>query len=397
MRKIPLFFIALAVSSLTAPVCYAQMPDQAPAAENAPAPSVIPVGTPGALWLSVEDNMRNLTDAMKGEDMSEVPAFVSAMVQAADALRASNIQEQVKPQEEEHLLKSLEELKLAIDHLVDVTAATQDKAEIEKAVAQLSGAVTLTRIDVPPGLLEKISGSAVRAEIINTPVLQKDKPETVTLRLKSAISGKSLKSEDLEVTHTKIVHVLLVDPQLMDYTHAHPEEIDVPGEYTFMITPKTDCTYRLWADVTPVKGQQEFVMADIPGKDGCGSLPIDKTDSASVTVDGFTVDLTVPEGGLMVGVESTLELSIKNAAGEAVTTLEPLMGAYAHFVGFYDDYRTLAHMHPMGVEPKTDEDRGAAPLSFRFKPARGGFVKLFLQIRVDGKEVVFPLAVTVQE
>ncbi len=264
-------------------------------------------------------------------------------------------------------------------------------------VAGLSGAVTLTRIDVPPGLLERVSGAAVRAEIINTPVLQKDKPETVTLRLKSAISGKPLKPEDLAVVHTQNVHVLVVDPQLNDYTHAHPEPIDVPGEYTFTLTPKTECTYRLWADVTPVKGQQEFAMVDIPAKTGCGSQPIDKTDSSSVTVDGFTVEMTVPEGGLKVGVEGMLEFSIKDAEGAQVATLEPLMGAYAHVVGFYDDYRTLAHMHPMGEEPKTDEERGASPLSFHIKPVRSGFMKLFMQVVIDGKEHMFPLAVTVQE
>lgn len=351
--------------------------------------------TPGSAWLSIEENLRNLTDALKKDDLAAIPGFVASMSAANDVLMSSNIHDEVKPNEEEHLLNSLRHLKKEIDSLIDVSAS-DDKAVIEAAVTRVSGAITLTKIDVPPGLLEKISGAGVRAEIVNTPVLQKGKESTVTLRLKSAITGKPLKSEDLEIVHTEIVHALIIDPQLTDYTHVHPIEIDVPGEYTLTINPQSDCTYRLWADVTPTKGKQEYAMVDIPGRDGCGSQPVDTTESLTATVDGYTVNLKLPEKGLKLKQENMLTFSVINASG-AADALEPIMGAYAHVVGFQDDYRTIAHLHPMGDEPKTSEDRGASPLSFHFKPERTGFVKLFMQIRVDGKEHVFPFGVTVQD
>ena len=352
--------------------------------------------TPGSAWLSIEENLRNLTDALRVDDLASVPAFSGAMSTGIGVLQSSDIHNEVKPHEVEHLMKSLDELKAAIDGLAAV-AESNDKAAIEAALTQVSGAVTLTRIDVPPGLLEKISGAGVRAEIVNTPVLQKGVAETVTLRLKSAITGKPLKSEDLATVHEKIVHALVIDPQMVDYTHAHPQEIDVPGEYTFTITPQTDCTYRVWADVTPVGGKQEFAMVDMPGKDGCGSRPVDQTEVLTGAVEGYTMSLKLPEGGLLKGKEGALEFEITNAAGEAVTGLEPLLGAYAHVVGFYDDYRTIAHLHPLGAEPKADSDRGSAPLPFHFKPEHAGFVKLFMQISVEGKTYTVPFGVTVAE
>ena len=391
MLKICAFLTFMATTALVPAVSRAQSHDHG----SAPAKAAGTVN-PGDLWRQIEENLRNLTDAIRLSDMTSVSSYVNAMSKATDDLVAANIHSEVKPQEEEHLMMSLENLKGAVDALVQANN-TGDVAAIKEAVGHVSGAITLTRIDVPPGLLEKISGAAVRAEIVNTPILTKGKEETVTLRLKSAVTGKPLKPEDLTEVHTEIVHALIIDPQLGDYTHAHPTAIDVPGEYTFTFTPQTDCTYRLWADVTPVKDVQEYAMVDIPGKEGCGTLAIDKTESVTATADGFTVNLKLPEPALVSGKDNELMFEITNTAGETVTGLEPLMGAYAHVVGFYDDNRTIAHMHPIGPEPKTSEDRGGSPLKFHFKPEHDGFVKLYMQIQVEGKIHVFPFGIMIQE
>ncbi|QQG37188.1 MAG: hypothetical protein HYS17_05345 [Micavibrio aeruginosavorus] len=352
--------------------------------------------SPGGVWLSIEDNMRNVMDAVKRADWSAISGYAGLMKADLSALQAAGIEGEVKPHEQEQLLKSFSQLETAIDELVAVSAGT-DVAAIQAAVTKVSGAATLTRIDVPMGLLEKISGATVRAEIINTPALQKDIETTVTLRLKSAISGKPLVSSDLKEIRTKPVHALIADPQLEDYKHVHPEEIDVPGEYTLSITPKTACTYRLWADVTPVKGQQEYAMVDIPGQEGCGSLTIDKSEKLEVKTADYAATLSLPEEGLKMAGDSVLKLSLVNSEGSVVENLEPLMGAYAHMVGFYDDFRTITHLYPIGAEPVTEADRGRGDLSFHFNPEKAGFVKIFLQVRTGGQEHIFPFGVTVQE
>lgn len=388
MRHVPLFLMLLTTTAFVPFAVTAQTMDNAHMAQAAMSPD--------RAWMSIEENARNLSDAMKGEDMSAVPGFAAAMSNGINVLLSSNIHEEVKPNEEEHLIKSLDELKSAIDGLVAV-ASSNDKAQIVEAVAQVSGAVTLTRIDVPPGLLEKISGAMVRAEIVNTSVLQKGKAETVTLRLKSAVTGKPLKPEDLSVVHTEIIHALVIDPQLVDYNHAHPDAIDVPGEYTFTFTPQTDCTYRVWADVTPKDGKQEYAMVDIPGKDGCGSVAIDKAEVlTATTADGFKATLKLPEGGVAADKESMLAFEITDAEGKTVEGLEPLMGAYAHVIGFSDDFRTIAHLHNLGDEPQLDDDRGMSPVSFHFKPDHGGFVKVYLQVKINRAEKFFPFGVTVK-
>ncbi len=388
MFKFSAVFMLLAATALSPVTVMAQ--------EHAHQGSAAVAASPGNSWRQIEESMRNLSDAQKKGDMAEVTSYVQSLSRATDALLAAQIHTDLKPEEKEHLYNSLQNLKRAVDELVDASTS-EDPAVVNAAITEMSGVITLTRIDVPPGLLERISGAQVRAEIVNTPVLQKGKEATVTLRLKSAVSGKPLTPKDLQTVHTQIVHALVVDPQLGDYTHVHPVEIDVPGEYTFKMTPETDCTYRLWADVTPVKGKQEYAMVDIPGAEGCGTLAVDKTEALGASVGGFTVNLTLPDSALAVGKDSTLSFDITDKDGAPVKGLEPIMEAYAHVVGFYDDYRTIGHIHPMGAEPKSDEDRGASPLSFHFKPERAGYVRLFIQVKIDGQEYFFPFGVTIPE
>lgn len=71
------------------------------------------------------------------------------------------------------------------------------------------------------------------------------------------------------------------------------------------------------------------------------------------------------------------------------------MGAYSHIVGIAEDWRTIAHVHPMGTEPKAASDRGGPTIDFHLEPRRAGFLKLFAQIQVDGHDVFLPFGLTV--
>ena len=82
--------------------------------------------------------------------------------------------------------------------------------------------------------------------------------------------------------------------------------------------------------------------------------------------------------------------------GKPFTQLEPVMGAYAHIVGFSEDRKTVVHIHPMGEEPMNASDRGGPELSFHIEPGKSGFNKLFAQVRVDGKDVFAPFGIIVQ-
>jgi hypothetical protein len=102
-----------------------------------------------------------------------------------------------------------------------------------------------------------------RASIRTTAPLVVDQTATAFLQLEKATS-EAISPPDLIESHTKKLHLLIVDQSLTDYHHEHPTPTKVPGEYTFTFTPHKPGPYRAWADVRPHPlGLQQYAMADI--------------------------------------------------------------------------------------------------------------------------------------
>lgn len=121
---------------------------------------------------------------------------------------------------------------------------------------------------------------------------------------------------------------------------------------------------------------------------------ITKTTVMSSTVDGYSFTLALdgePKAGAAVMGNITVT---KN--GKPFNQLEPVMGAFAHVVGFTEDYNSVLHIHPMGKEPTSDTERGGPKLEFHIEPKKAGFVKLFAQVRIGGKDIFAPFGVTVK-
>lgn len=224
--------------------------------------------------------------------------------------------------------------------------------------------------------------------------LDAGKTTQVTVKLNAVADGKPLTLDDLKEAHTKKLHLLVVDPTLTDYHHIHPVAGEKPGEYVFDFTPLKNDSYRVWADVIPVAtGKQEYVQTDMgtPAKE---KASIDKATSMTATVDGYTFTLALdgePKAGSPVMGNVTVTKD-----GQPFTGLEPVMGAFAHVVGFTEDYNSVLHVHPMGKEPTNDAERGGPKLEFHIEPEKAGFVKLFTQVRIGGRDIFAPFGITVK-
>lgn len=240
---------------------------------------------------------------------------------------------------------------------------------------------------------EAMVKNTVKLSLIPQSELAAGKTTKVTLKLTSLLDNKMLGAADLKEAHTKKLHLLVVDPSLSDYHHIHPVPVK-NGEWTFDFMPLKNGNYRVWADVIPVAtGNQEYVMTDIgtPAKD---KAVIQKTTSMTSTVDGYTFTLALdsePKAGAAVMGNITVTKD-----GKPFTQLEPVMGAFAHVVGFTEDYKSVLHIHPMGKEPTSDTERGGSKLEFHIEPKTAGFVKLFAQVKIGGKDVFAPFGVLVK-
>lgn len=232
---------------------------------------------------------------------------------------------------------------------------------------------------------------------VTTSPLAAGQPARVTVHLAHADHTPVLLPE-LLVVHTQPIHLLIVDPALGDYHHEHPVSTDLPGEYTFTFTPATSGPYRLFADLVPaVTGLQEYPCTDLPGSAPFAVRVADKHPTTDTETGGlhfhlaWNPDAQAPQANQ----SQTLTITVTGRDGKPLTNLEPVMAAFAHLVGFYDDGTTVVHLHPAGAEASDATLRGGPALSFKFYPPKPGFLRFYCQVQVKGQQIFAPFNVQV--
>lgn len=205
---------------------------------------------------------------------------------------------------------------------------------------------------------------------------------SMSILLMDGDTGTPITADQLSVTHTKKFHLLVIDPSLDDYHHIHPTVGSIPGEYVFSYTPKHDGPYRFWADIQPKGQPHRYVSVDI----GDWKKGVVNTAQTYESVSGdyrFILTFNTP-----LVAQKTSIATVKVLKNNALfTQLEPVMGAFAHGVGFTESADDIIHVHPMGMEPKSDAERGGPELLFHIAPKEAGFIKFYVQIRVGGKDI----------
>ncbi len=234
---------------------------------------------------------------------------------------------------------------------------------------------------------------SLMATAIGFDTLKTGKENILTILIKDS-QGKPVTLDKLQVVHTKKVHFLVADETLSDYQHLHPDAGKQAGTYVASFTPKNSDTYKLWADVTPVGGKQQFVAVTLKGKKPCSSPCVKKAVASYGKAGGLNATLSF-EKPLKAGEADMGMVKITDQTGSPVTDLQPVMGAFAHIVGLYEDFATVAHVHPMGKEPASNDERGGPDLQFHLEPKKEGFLKLYVQVKRDGKDIFIPLGVSI--
>jgi hypothetical protein len=249
-------------------------------------------------------------------------------------------------------------------------------------------------------------------------------PATLTLRLTDS-NGAQIIPADLRMNHDHLLHVMVVDAGLEDYAHAHPTA-NADGTFTFTFTPRLDRPYRLWADFQLAHAEPGSAPAEQGGHShgdeshgdhshgeeahadhgeptyastdlavGAGAVPtFAAPQSLRSEAGGLRFQLSLP-GALQAGETTQAQLAVVSADGQPFTQLEPLMGAYAHIVGFNPGASTMLHVHPEGAEPANAAARGGPVISFTLEPQSPGPQRLFVQVQANGAEIIVPFTVVV--
>ena len=227
----------------------------------------------------------------------------------------------------------------------------------------------------------------IGAEILADRPLEIGQRADLRIRLFFFDKNQPMDLSDLEETHTHKIHVLISDITETDYHHEHPEPVG-DGEYAFSFTPQRPATYRVWADLRPVRTHvQQYSVANIPSSTWRqAKLPEDEAENRRAEIDGYKFELSFEKDVIHERDTVAGKLRVTEPEGQPCRKLGIVMGAFGHFVGFGDEFVTVLHLHPTGPPITDPEARSGPELPFYFRSNKTGLIRLFAQVKIDGKD-----------
>jgi len=228
---------------------------------------------------------------------------------------------------------------------------------------------------------------------------------TTTLRL-TTYQGKAIGPADLWRVHTQFLHLMIVDPDLMDYHHIHPQPTDTPGEWQFSVTPRYGGEYRIFADFTPAAtglglyaSAQVSVEGEPPSEAEVAAAQVPSWQAQIAGVD-FELKPIAEKGATKAAQaeatseirarrEVTMRLALLRADGSEVPLL-PIMDAFAHVVAFDMERTGFAHLHPQETDLSVPPDPQHPALTFRVLIPQPGRYVAWAQVNHAGTERFAP-------
>jgi len=218
-------------------------------------------------------------------------------------------------------------------------------------------------------------------------------PVTVRYRISDATSGQPITS--LPLDHERPMHLILTSMDLNQFQHIHPA-LTADGSYTVTTTLPQAGTYSLASEFQQggqtVLDQQQLTVgaASVPGAPPAPDL-------TPKTVGGVTVALAKPQ---TIRAGATVPLSVLvTQDGQAVSDLQPYLGAAAHIAIVRSGGGDFQHTHAEGSDNHShdgataDHADGASvgpfgpSLGFNATFPLAGTYKIWVQINRGGEVI----------
>jgi len=258
--------------------------------------------------------------------------------------------------------------------------------------------------------------SGFRAELKTEPSeVEAGKPTKLIISIKDA-NGAAVRNLDL--SHEKPLHLIVVSSDLSEFYHVHPES-QSDGTYRGVQTFPNSGDYRLYADFTQPNGSQVIEKFDLKVMGLAHlSVALAPDSTATKTEGGMRVTLR-PDKPLRSREEVMLNFALfDEKTGAPVTDLERYLGAPAHVVIISGDTNDYLHVHPTekgmvnhdpmpemkGMEgmdhSKAAQANGAkghisSEISAHTKFPRRGLYKVWAQFQRSGRVITVPFVLSV--
>jgi hypothetical protein len=194
---------------------------------------------------------------------------------------------------------------------------------------------------------------------------------------------------DFAVVHEKRFHLFVLSQDLNHYDHVHPEQ-QPDGSFAIDVTLPRDSYYKLFADFLPDGGTPQVIAHTLVTEGFSGHLTssmarLEPDDVLRKTIGNMSVQLSMPEGGLVAGRDEKFGYHLTDArTGQPVRDIEPYLGAWGHTLIMSEDTLHFVHAHPIELLPGQLGALGGPDLTFKAMLPKPGRYRIWTQIKRGG-------------
>ncbi len=222
-------------------------------------------------------------------------------------------------------------------------------------------------------------------------------------------------SNDLRNINGSNINFFVVDPSLTDYQNPKIERSETPYAFNFSFVPKLSTSYKLWVIITPNATGKEEILSGWIGKEDPSF--VDRKPSYKTAMNGYIFTLS-SDREPSVGSSCIININVTDQDGKPFQSqTQPGLYMSAEYsrdvnniIGFYDDSQHIIHADEFSAAqdninairnmpgqeflfPGYMQPASSGPdFQFKIEPMNQGFVKLFANIKINGKNMVIPFS-----
>jgi hypothetical protein len=219
---------------------------------------------------------------------------------------------------------------------------------------------------------------------------QAGKPTNLSLIVTEQRVGDPIKQFD--IIHDKLMHLIIVNSEDLSYfAHIHPKLNKETGIFHIAHTFSKAGKYKMWIDTKPTGGMQilaafAFSVEGQPVHTPT-NITSDKTFVKEVVAEAqhYQVTLDFQRENLGVARNVTMTFEIRDANGNPISNLEPLMAAGGHCVIIDAAGHEFLHVHPAEEVDDVASWRGGPSVSFMANFPKPSLYRVWGQFQHEGR------------
>jgi hypothetical protein len=188
------------------------------------------------------------------------------------------------------------------------------------------------------------------------------------------------------------MHLIIVNNEdLSHFAHIHPRLDKKTGIFHITHTFAKAGKYKMWIDAKPKEGIQiltafAFTVEGQPVHSPA-NIAHEQTRVKNVVADGqsYQVSLSCQAERLVAGRDVKMTFEIRDANGNPIRNLQPLMAAGGHCVIIDSGAREFLHVHPAEEIDNPASWRGGPSVSFLANFPKPGLYRAWGQFQHEGR------------